>query len=109
MRAALRQAREVFAEQMAFDRKKAHEMYMDAYRNADNATEQKLVVDSLVKLHGLAEPETKRPQHPHTGAIEHKGHIKHLPENRVLEMANLTPEQDPTVIEGEVVDADGSS
>ena len=104
VKTALRKSREVFAQQLAFDRKKAHDMYMTAYHNADTATEQKMVVDSLVKLHGIAEPETKRLQHQHTGVIEHKGQITHLPDAKLLEMARLPPSEDPNVIEGEIVE-----
>lgn len=106
VKAALRHTREVFAQKLAFDRKKAHEMYMDAYRNADSATEQKLVVDSLVKLHGIAAPEVKRLQHEHSGQITHKKQLEHLPDSRLLEMANLKPSEDPNVIEGEIVEPD---
>ena len=44
VKAALRQVREISAQQLEFDRKKAHDMYMDAYRSADTATEQKMAV-----------------------------------------------------------------
>lgn len=108
VKAALRQSREVFAQDLAFDRKKAHEMYMEAYRSADTATEQKMVVDSLVKLHGLAEPETKRLQHEHRGTITHGGQITHLPDAKLLEMAQLPPSKDPNVIEGQLVEDEDS-
>ncbi len=104
VRTALRSSRELFAQKLAFDRKKAHEMYMDAYRNADSATEQKLVVDSLVKLHGIAAPEVKRLEHLHTGKVTHVKQIQHLPDAKLLEMARLSPAQDPNVIEGELVE-----
>ncbi len=104
VRAALRQSREIFAQKLQFDRKKAHEMYMDAYRAADTATEQKLVVDSLVKLHGIAAPEVKKLEHTHTGTITHKKQLQHLPDSKLLEMANLSPGEDPNIIEGEFVE-----
>lgn len=37
-----------------FSRERAHQLYMDAYSVSGNATEMKNVVDSLVKLHGVA-------------------------------------------------------
>ena len=104
VKAALRQAHEILAQELEFDRKKAHEMYMEAYRASDTATEQKMVVDSLVKLHGLAAPEVKRLQHEHTGTITHGGQITHLPDAKLLEMAQLPPSKDPNVIEGEIVE-----
>ncbi len=106
VRAALRQSKEIFAERLAFDRKKAHEMYMNAYRAADTATEQKLVVDSLVKLHGIAAPEVKKLQHEHSGVITHKKQLQHLPDSKLLEMANLSPGEDPNIIDGEFVELD---
>ncbi len=107
VRQALRQSREIFAQKLQFDRKKAHDMYMDAYRAADTATEQKLVVDSLVKLHGIAAPEVKKLEHTHTGTITHKKQLQHLPDSKLLEMANLSPAEDPDIIEGEYVELDG--
>lgn len=40
-----------------FTKDDAHHMYMEAYRNSGNATEQIKATDSLVKLHGLDKPE----------------------------------------------------
>ena len=104
VRRALRQSKAIFAEKLAFDRKKAHDMYMNAYRAADTATEQKLVVDSLVKLHGIAAPEQKKIEHTHKGQITHKKQLQHLPDSKLLEMANLSPAEDPNVIDGEFVE-----
>ncbi len=105
VRAALRTSRELFAQEVAFDRKKAHDMYMDAYHAADTATEMKLCVDSLVKLHGIAAVEVKRLQHEHSGSVDHTGQVQitHLSDSKLIEMARLTPEQDPNIIEGEIV------
>jgi hypothetical protein len=109
VRQALRQSKQIFAEKLQFDRKKAHEMYMDAYRAADTATEQKLVVDSLVKLHGIAAPEVKKLEHTHKGEITHKKQLSHMPDSKLLEMANLTPAEDPDIIDGEFVELDGKN
>ena len=103
VKAALRQSREIFAQKLAFDRKKAHDMYMDAYHLSDNATEMKMCVDSLVKLHGVAAPEVKRLQHEHSGRVTHDGQVSLIPDAKLIEMARLTPAQDPNVIEGELV------
>ena len=55
IRAAIEQFRREIREQVQFDIHTAHAMYMEAFANAGNSTEQRLVVDSLVKLHGLAQ------------------------------------------------------
>jgi len=43
-------------DKMEFTVEKAHVMYMDAYAAAKDATEMKMVIDSLVKLHGVMAP-----------------------------------------------------
>ena len=103
VKAAIRQSREIFAQKLSFDRKKAHDMYMHAYQVADNATEMKMCVDSLVKLHGVASPEVKRLQHEHTGRVTHDGQVALIPDQKLIEMANVKPSEDPNVIEGELV------
>ena len=54
---ALQYFREQMREEVKFERKNAHTMYMEAYSASATATEMKNTVDSLVKLHGLATPE----------------------------------------------------
>jgi phage terminase small subunit len=44
------------SEEVDFGRKEAHDMLMDAYRNADTAMEQIAAVREMIKLHGIAEP-----------------------------------------------------
>ena len=60
-RPAVVQALEFYRDQMRetvkFDRANAHTMYMEAYNASATATEMKNTVDSLVKLHGLAQPD----------------------------------------------------
>lgn len=60
-RPAVQQALEYFREQMReevkFTRAHAHRMYMEAYTASATATEMKATTDSLVKLHGLSQPE----------------------------------------------------
>lgn len=55
---ALQYFREQMREEVKFERTNAHHMYMEAYTSSANATEMKNTVDSLVKLHGLATPDT---------------------------------------------------
>ena len=57
VQAALAYLREQFRESVNFTRNNAHGMYMDTWISCANATEMKNTVDSLVKLHGLAEPD----------------------------------------------------
>jgi hypothetical protein len=44
-------------EEVKFDKNTATSMYLEAHRKSANATEEKNVVDSLCKLHGLFIPE----------------------------------------------------
>ena len=44
-------------EEVRFSRNNAQQMYMEPYTAPANATEMKNTVDSLVKLHGLGEPD----------------------------------------------------
>lgn len=55
---ALQYYRENMREEVKFERANAHVMYMDAYNASATATEMKNTVDSLVKLHGLTQPDT---------------------------------------------------
>ena len=55
---ALEYFREQMREEVKFTNQHAHMMYMEAYNSSANATEMKNTTDSLVKLHGLAAPET---------------------------------------------------
>ena len=54
---ALNFYREQMRETVKFERANAHMMYMEAYNASATATEMKNTVDSLVKLHGLAQPD----------------------------------------------------
>jgi phage terminase small subunit len=50
--------REQMREEVKFTRTHAHQMYLDAYNAAATSTEMKNTVDSMVKLHGLASPDS---------------------------------------------------
>ena len=54
---AVQYLREEMREEVKFDRTTATQMYFEAHRKSANATEEKNVVDSLFKLHGLFAPE----------------------------------------------------
>ena len=54
---AITYLRKEMVEECKFDRNQATNMYLEAHRKSANATEEKNVVDSLCKLHGLFAPE----------------------------------------------------
>lgn len=58
------------AEEVDFSRKEAHDMYLQAYTNADTAMEQIAAVNAMVKLHGIAEPAKVEVQHQHQATLE---------------------------------------
>jgi hypothetical protein len=90
---ALTQRMAAVAAEVDFSRKEAHDMYMDAYRNADTATEQIAAVNAMVKLHGLEKPKELLVTHEHT----HTGDIELLPTDELIKLAGLTN----FVLEGE--------
>ena len=57
MQQALTYLRGQLVEEVKFDRTTATNMYLEAHRKSANATEEKNVVDSLCKLHGLFMPD----------------------------------------------------
>lgn len=54
---ALQYLRNEMREEVKFDKNTATSMYLEAHRKSATATEEKNVVDSLCKLHGLFMPE----------------------------------------------------
>jgi phage terminase small subunit len=54
---AVNYLRKEMVEECKFDRNQATNMYLEAHRKSANSTEEKNVVDSLCKLHGLFAPE----------------------------------------------------
>ena len=46
-----------FKEEIKFDKQQATSMYLEAHRKSVTATEEKVITDSLCKLHGLFAPE----------------------------------------------------
>ena len=57
MQQALTYLRGQLVEEVKFDKQTATNMYLEAHRKSANATEEKNVVDSLCKLHGLFMPD----------------------------------------------------
>lgn len=82
---ALQYFREQMREELKFDRKNAHMMYMDAYNSAANATEMKNTVDSLVKLHGLTAPENATQININLNATSKQ--LERLTDEELLEIA----------------------
>jgi hypothetical protein len=82
------------ADEVDFSRKEAHEMYMDAYRNADTAMEQVAAVNAMVKLHGLEKPKVLEIKHDHS----HHGQLEFMPTDKLMELAGMV---DGLVLEGE--------
>ena len=54
---ALDYLRNEFREEVKFDKVQATSMYLEAHRKSVTATEEKVITDSLCKLHGLFAPE----------------------------------------------------
>jgi len=97
---AVKVGREALARGVMFDRRKAHEMLMDAHRNAENATEQVVAIREMIKLHGIAAPEVKEIHQTVKGEVVHK-EVKELTDEELLRLAKLPTAQLPSIIEGE--------
>jgi len=75
-------------EQVVFDIHTAHQMYMDAYAAAVNSTEMKMVIDSLVKLHGVAV--APKPQEVNLN-IRNVKHMERMSDAELLAAAKKDP------------------
>lgn len=82
------------ADEVGFGRKEAHDMYMEAYHNAETAMEQIAAVNALVKLHGLEAPKQLEVKHQHTV----DGEIRYLPTDELMRLADMS---DTLVLDGE--------
>lgn len=74
------------ADEVDFGRKEAHDMYMEAYQNAETATEQIAAVNAMVKLHGLEKPKVVEVQHNHN----HTGKIEHMATDELMKLAGMS-------------------
>ncbi len=72
------------ADEVDFSRKEAHDMYMDAYRNADTAMEQIAAVNAMVKLHGLEKPKVIEHKHKHDVS-----QLEFMPTNELMKLAEM--------------------
>ncbi len=83
VQAAIIAATEIFAQEVGFTRKDAHDMLMQAYYNADTAGEQIAAVRELIKLHGVAAPEKIEHEHTH----KHEMQLEHMPLKELMKLA----------------------
>lgn len=97
VRDALRAINEITADSIAFNRKDAHNLYMQAYYAAATSAEMTMAVNGIVKLLGLAAPEVKELRHQHAGRIEH-AQISNMSDADLLRLAQL---KDSHIIDAE--------
>ncbi|MGR5253653.1 hypothetical protein ACPV5S_15755 [Vibrio astriarenae] len=72
-----------------FTKDDATALYLEAHAKAANATEEIKAVDSLVKLHGLAEPEKRQVE------ITHRDQLDTLDDDELMKLAGHTYELAP--------------
>lgn len=96
----LTKGRELLANEIMFDRRKAHEMLMEAHANAETATEQVVAIREMIKLHGVAAPEVKEIRQQISGTVTHE-EVTRLSDADLLRLAKLDDDQVPDVLEGE--------
>lgn len=82
---AILEASAIMAEEIGFTRRDAHDMLLQAYQNADTASEQIQAVRELVNLHGLAKPKVVEHEHKH----EHNLQLEHLSTEKLMELADM--------------------
>jgi hypothetical protein len=83
---AVEYLRQEMREEVKFDRNTATTMYLEAHRKSANATEEKNVVDSLCKLHGLFAPENATQVNINVDKIEK---LERLPDSELLRIAGV--------------------
>ena len=83
---AVEYLRQEMREEVRFDKNTATTMYLEAHRKSANATEEKNVVDSLCKLHGLFAPENATQVNINVDKIEK---LERLPDSELLRIAGV--------------------
>lgn len=83
---ALQYLRNEMREEVKFDKATATSMYLEAHRKSANATEEKNVVDSLCKLHGLFIPEHATQININVDSVEQ---LERLPDADLLRIAGV--------------------
>ena len=76
-----------------FTKDMATVLYLEAHKKSKDSTEEIKAVDSLVKLHGLAEPEKKQVE------VKHEGQLRELSDDDLQKMAGNTIQLDPSSYE----------
>jgi hypothetical protein len=85
IQAAMVDAMQKSSEEVGFGRREAHDMYMQAYMNADTAAEQIAAVNAMVKLHGLEAPRVLEVKHEH----KHEGSLQLMPTDELMKLAGM--------------------
>ena len=83
---AVEYLRQEMREEVRFDKNTATTMYLEAHRKSANATEEKNVVDSLCKLHGLFAPDNATQININVDSIEQ---LEKLPDAELLKIAGV--------------------
>jgi len=83
---ALVHLRDEFREAIKFDKQQATTMYLEAHRKSVTSTEEKNVVDSLCKLHGLFIPENATQVNINVAFTEQ---LEKLPDSELLKIAGV--------------------
>ena len=83
---ALDYLRQEMREEVKFDSTTATQMYFEAHRKSATATEEKNVVDSLCKLHGLFAPEQATQVNINVDKLER---LERLPDSELLKLAGV--------------------
>ena len=86
---AVEYLRQEMREEVRFDKNTATTMYLEAHRKSANATEEKNVVDSLCKLHGLFAPEQVTQVNLNVEKLER---LERLPDSELLKLAGVDNE-----------------
>ena len=83
---ALSHLRKEFRESVKFDKQQATSMYLEAHRKSATSTEEKNVVDSLCKLHGLFAPDSATQININVDSI---AQLAKLPDSELLKIAGV--------------------
>jgi hypothetical protein len=83
---AIEYLREEMREEVKFDKNTATQLYLEAHRKSATATEEKNVVDSLCKLHGLFAPENATQVNINVDKIQQ---LERLPDSELLKLAGV--------------------
>ena len=83
---AIEYLREEMREEVKFDKNTATQLYLEAHRKSATANEEKNVVDSLCKLHGLFAPEQATQVNINVDKLER---LERLSDSELLKLAGV--------------------